>query len=59
LPGGHGAIVFTENYGNQMYPKKRRFWALEKAGTVKFTLEGIKFKPDTRLTITGFKALLK
>jgi len=52
LPEGRGKIVFN---GKGMSPRKRRFWIMEKAGTVKFTLETNALKSDCRLTITGFK----
>jgi len=54
LPEGQGAIVFN---GNKTSPQKRRFWAIEKAGTVKFTLQENALEPDSRLTITGFRWL--
>jgi len=46
-----GAIVFD---GNKMSDRKRRFWVLEKAGTVRFLLEKNDLKPDSRLTISEF-----
>jgi len=52
LPGGRGTLVFDEN---RTFSRKRRFWVLEKAGTVKFTLDANDLKEDSRLTISGFK----
>jgi len=51
LPQGLGGIVFD---GKVMPQRKRRFWVLERAGTVKFTLVTNDLKPDSRLTLTGF-----
>jgi len=51
LSGGRGAIVFD---GSENSAQKKRFWVIEKAGTVKFTLEENELKPESRLTITGF-----
>jgi len=48
---GRGNIVFD---GNGKSPRRRRFWVIEKAGTVKFTLEENELKPECRLTVTGF-----
>jgi len=47
-----GAIFFD---GIEMASSKRRFWVLEKAGTVTFILDENKLKPDARLTISGLK----
>jgi len=52
LPRGRGKIVFD---GNRMSARKRIFWVLEKAGTVKFTLDANDLDPDSSLTISGFK----
>jgi len=49
-----GAIVFD---GNVMTARKRRFWVIEKAGTVKFALDKNNLKADSRLTISGFKII--
>jgi len=54
LPYGRGTIVFD---GKQMTFQKRRFWILERAGNVKFTLGGNDLKPNFRLTLTGFKTV--
>jgi len=54
LPGGRGAIVFE---GNKTSARRRRFWVLERAGTVKFTLDDNDLKADSRLTISGFKTV--
>jgi len=55
LPDGRGAIVFD---GNEMSPQIRRFWTLEKAGEMRFTLEKNQLKPDSRITISGFKTTI-
>jgi len=52
LPEGRGAIVFD---GNGKSPRSRTFWVIEKAGTVKFTLNENNLTADSRLTITGFR----
>jgi len=52
LPEGLGAIVFD---GNKIPSRQRRFWLIEQAGKIKFTLEKNDLKPDCRLTITGFE----
>jgi len=52
LPEEQGAIVFD---GNDKSQRRNRFWVIEKAGTVKFTLEQNELQPDSRLTITGFQ----
>jgi len=52
LPEGRGAIVFD---GNGKSPERRTFWVVEKAGTVKFTLQKNNLTADSRLTITGFR----
>jgi len=52
LTNGRGEIVFN---GNKMSPRKRRFWILEKAGTVKFTMENNNLKLDSRITISGLE----
>jgi len=49
---GRRSIVFD---GEEMSPRKKRFWTLEIAGTVKFTLSSNGLKPDSRLTISGFQ----
>jgi len=54
LPEGRGAIVFE---GNKMPARNRRFWVLEDAQTVKFTLDANYLKADSRLTISGFKTV--
>jgi len=55
LPAGVGAIIFN---GNKMPTRNgRRFWVLERAGTVKFTLDSNDLKLGTRLTISGFLAV--
>jgi len=54
LLGGRGAIVFN---GSDMSWRKRRFWIMEKAGTVKFTLHANELKSDSRLTIAGLKSV--
>jgi len=54
LPYGRGAIFFE---GNKTSARKRRFWVLEKAGTVKFTLDPNDLKADSRLTISRFKTV--
>jgi len=51
LRNGRGGIVFD---GNGMPPLKRRFWVLEKAGTMKFTLDPYYLKPESSLTKFGF-----
>jgi len=51
LPQGRGGIVFE---GSDKSPRRRRFWVIEKAGMVNFTLEENKLQRDSRLTITGF-----
>jgi len=51
LPEERGAIVFN---GKKLPSQRRRFWVIEKAGTVNFTLEENELKSDSRLTITGF-----
>jgi len=51
LPEGQGAIVF---HGSDKFPQRRKFWVIEKAGMVKFTLEENELEPDSRLTISGF-----
>jgi len=52
LPNGLGSIVFDENYNSL---RKRRFWVLEKAGTIKFIVVKIHFNKGFRITIFGFK----
>jgi len=52
LRDGRGAIVFD---GKELFVRKRRFWTLEKAGEMKFTLENNELQEDSRLTISGFK----
>jgi len=52
LLDGRGAIVFDEN---EMPPRKRRFWTLEKAGEMRFTMKNNELRPDSRITISGFK----
>jgi len=52
LQGGRGRIVFD---GNKKPQRNRRFWALEKAGTVKFTLVRNLLKINYDLIITGFQ----
>jgi len=37
-----------------MSPRKKRFWILENAGEMKFTLENNDIQPNSRLTISGF-----
>jgi len=55
LPGGSGGLIFD---GNQFSLRKRRYWILENAGTIKFTLDKNNLKPDSRLTISGFDSTL-
>jgi len=56
LPDGQGAIVFDEN---QMSQRKRRFWVLEKGGEMRFTMDDNYLKPESRITISGFKTTEK
>jgi len=49
---GQTAIVFDEK---EVPPRRRRFWTLEKAGEMKFTMEKNELQPDSRITISGFK----
>jgi len=52
LLDGQGGIIFDEN---EMSSRKRRFWTLERAGEMRFTLEKNELKPGSRITISGFK----
>jgi len=52
LPEGRGAIVFD---GDKMSLCHRRFWILQKAGTVRLTMENNELQRDSRITISGFK----
>jgi len=52
LSDGRGAIVFD---GKEMSSCKRRFWTLEKAGEMRFTLKNNELQRDSRITISGFK----
>jgi len=52
LHDGRGAIVFD---GKEMVPRRRRFWTLERAGEMTFTLENNELHPHSRITISGFK----
>jgi len=56
LPDGRGAIVFD---GKEISRRRRRFWTLERAGEMKFTLESNELKEDSRITISGFKTTEK
>jgi len=55
LPNRLGSIIFD---GNDMPQQKRRFWILEKAGTIKFTVVKHDFMPGSLITISGFKTTL-
>jgi len=37
LPGRHGTVVFDGS--NKTSPRKRRFWVIENAGEMQFTIE--------------------
>jgi len=52
LRDGQGTIVFD---GKEMSLRKRRFWTLERAGEMRFTMENNELQPDSRITISGFK----
>jgi len=52
LPFGRGAIEFD---GKESPPRRRRFWTLEKAGKMRFTLENNELEEYSRITISGFK----
>jgi len=52
LPDGRGRIFYD---GNEMSTRKRRFWILERAGEMRFTLDNNELTPDSRITISGFK----
>jgi len=52
LPENRGAIVFE---GNALALRKRRFWVLDKAGRITFTVVKTDFSPGSFITIYGFK----
>jgi len=52
LPDGRGAIVFD---GKKMCQRKRKFWTLENARQMSFTMDSNELQPDSRITISGFK----
>jgi len=51
LSNGIGSIWFD---GNSNFLRKRRFWVLENAGTITFTVRKTDFSPGSFITVHGF-----
>jgi len=51
-----GIIAFEEK---EIFSGKRRFWVLENAGEMRFTLEKNELQSDSRVTISGFRTTVK